>query len=244
MTKTVLITGANGGIGNALCSSFKNAGYFVIATGRPKIANCDCDHYIQADLSDLVDNSDLLDQFKDNVFSVTQSLDTLVNNAALQILSSLSDLEIADFRKTLDVNLTAALALTQIFERALTTSKGSVVNIGSIHASLTKPAFISYATSKAALRGLTKSLAVDLGGYVRVNSIEPAAFETGMLIDGFKATPEKLSELTACHPSGKLGQPVEIAKAAVFLANSDNEFMTGTILEINGGIAGRLHDPV
>lgn len=244
MTKTVLITGANGGIGQALCSSFKEDGYFVIATGRPNVADCDCDQYIQADLYDMVNESDKLDQFRQAVLSSAGKVDVLVNNAAVQILSSLNTLKLQDFRTTLDVNLTAALALTQAFEDSLTQHKGSVVNIGSIHAQLTKPAFISYATSKAALRGLTRSLAVDLGGRIRVNCIEPAAIETNMLIDGFKGNPEKLDELTAWHPTGKLGQPREIAKAAVFMANSDNEFMTGTILEINGGIAGRLHDPV
>ena len=243
MTKTVLITGANGGIGNALCSSFKNAGYYVIGTDRSKSAKCECDHYISADLYNLANDVTQLNNFKTDVFSTTKTVNTLINNAAVQILSSLSTLKLEDFKKTLDVNLTAALLLTQGFEETLTKCHGSVINIGSIHAGLTKPAFISYATSKAALRGLTKSLAVDLGGRIRVNCIEPAAIETDMLVDGFKDTPEKLNELTACHPTGKLGQPFEIAKAAVFLTNSDNEFMTGTILEINGGIAGRLHDP-
>ena len=239
-----MITGANGGIGQALCTAFNEAGYRIIATDRQIDAECNCDQYIQADLFDLVKDRQLLDDFVQRSQSKLTGLDVLVNNAAVQVLSSLDTLNVEDFRYSLDINVTATLVLTQAFQRLLIDSKGSVVNIGSIHASLTKPAFISYATSKTALRGLTKALAVDLGGKIRVNCIEPAAINTAMMIDGFKETPEKLSELAACHPTGKIGQPGDIARTAVFLANPDNEFMTGTILAVNGGIANRLYDPV
>jgi NAD(P)-dependent dehydrogenase (short-subunit alcohol dehydrogenase family) len=123
-------------------------------------------------------------------------------------------------------------------------AKGSVVNIASIHAVATKPGFVCYATSKAALVGLTRSMAVDLGPRVRVNAINPAATATPMLLAGFEGKSKELDELAKKHPLERIAQPWEVAKTALFLASPDAAFITGTCLNIDGGIGGRLHDPV
>jgi NAD(P)-dependent dehydrogenase (short-subunit alcohol dehydrogenase family) len=122
--------------------------------------------------------------------------------------------------------------------------KGTVVNIGSIHAKLTKPAFISYATSKAALRGLTQSLAVYCGEDIRVNMVEPAAIATPILLEGFVGNPDALEGLENYHPVGRLGLPVEVAELVVYLVSDVSSFMTGSVIEFKGRIGSRLHDPV
>ena len=122
--------------------------------------------------------------------------------------------------------------------------QGSVINIGSVHANLTKPGFVCYATSKSALIGLTNSMAVDLGPRLRINAINPAATATQMLLDGFKDKDDKYKELASNHPLKRIAEPCEIAKAALFLASDDASFITGSCIDIHGGIGRRLHDPL
>jgi NAD(P)-dependent dehydrogenase (short-subunit alcohol dehydrogenase family) len=123
-------------------------------------------------------------------------------------------------------------------------ARGSVVNISSVHATLTKPGFSAYATSKAALLGMTRALAVDLGPRVRVNCVTPAATDTPMLRAGFEGNPAELSALAAMHPSGRIATPEEIARVVLFLASDAASAITGAALAADGGIGGRLHDPV
>ena len=117
-----------------------------------------------------------------------------------------------------------------------------MVNVASIHANLTKPGFVAYATSKAALVGLTRSMAVDLGRRVRVNAVLPAATATPMLTAGLGGAAE-LEALGAMHPLGRIARPEEIAAAVVYLASEAASFVTGTVLAVDGGVGARLHDP-
>jgi len=244
--QAVLVTGACGGIGQSLCVAFRSAGYFTIAsdlTGH--VGDCECDHYIPADLGQLVADAGQAREFTRQVKAALSGKDLkgLVNNAAVQKLAHLQELELAEFRKSLDINVTAPLLMAGLFLDALTSAGGCIVNIGSIHSELTKPAFISYATSKAALQGLTRALAVDLGGRVRVNIIQPAATDTAMLREGFAGDEAALEALKQYHPAGRLAVPDELAAVALFLISDECHFMTGSIINVDGGIGGRLHDP-
>lgn len=118
------------------------------------------------------------------------------------------------------------------------------MNIASVHSTVTKPGFVSYSTSKAALVGLTRSLAIDLGSRVRVNAICPAATATPMLLAGFDGHPEALKELANVHPLERIAKPEEVAQVALFLASPQASFITGASILVDGGISGRLHDPL
>lgn len=240
----VLVTGANGGIGTAICSTFQRAGYYVIATDIHDSALCECDHYLRTDLATYISSDDQRNNLRQIISEInrTNPLHCVVNNAAAQILGDISKLTAGDALTTFNVNVLSAFALIQDSADFLAANSGSVVNISSIHAQLTKPHFSLYAASKAALSALTRALAVELGGRVRVNAIEPAAVLTPMLIDGFRRSPEKLEELKQYHPSGVLANPAEIAELALFLAHA-GPTTTGTCISISGGIANRLHDP-
>jgi NAD(P)-dependent dehydrogenase (short-subunit alcohol dehydrogenase family) len=102
---------------------------------------------------------------------------------------------------------------------------------------------VCYATSKAALVGLTRALAVDLGSRVRVNAINPAAVATPMLLDGFKGKEALYAALGGMHPLGRIAEPAEIAQVALFLASRKAAFITGAAFDVDGGILSRLHDP-
>lgn len=249
MGKWVLITGASGGIGQSLCWEFCQSGYDVIGLdSKVRDIPDSCKVKLACDLGQLCRD----ESYRQNilreieaVFDVSAcNFHVLINNAAIQIIKPSTDLTIVDWHQTLDVNLVAPFLLSQALLTRLEASSGSVINIASIHSSLTKPKFVCYATSKAALVGLTRSMAVDLGSRIRVNAICPAAVETPMLSAGFEGDLEAYLKLTQAHPVGRIADPSEIAQTALFLASSKAGFITGTILYVDGGIGSRLHEPL
>ena len=244
--KTCLITGAAGGIGQALVHVFQHANFRVIATDiLPKPAELTCAHYIQSDLSSFAENElyaqETVSFIRDALCGCP--LVALINNAAVQILGNVDSLSRADWQQTLGVNLMAPFLLTQAFLPELESAKGCVINIGSIHARLTKKDFVAYATSKAALAGMTRALAIELGARVRINAIEPGAIETDMLKAGFDGKPDLYAQLLECHPQQRIGQPIEVAQLALTVVEGGAKFLHGACLALDGGIGARLCDP-
>jgi len=242
-TPSALVTGAAGGIGQALCHAFREAGYFVHGTdtkGEPKAV----DAFWPVDLAGIVHDAAQRDAFLGSIRGELDAggLRVLVNNAAVQQLGGTESLDAAAWQRSLEVNLLAPFFLTQGLLSELERARGSVVNVGSIHARLSKPGFVCYATTKGALASLTRNLAVDLGGRVRVNCIEPAATDTPMLRAGFAGREDAYAALAGAHPSGRIASPEEVARVAVFLASEAASFVNGATLGVDGGIAARLHD--
>jgi NAD(P)-dependent dehydrogenase (short-subunit alcohol dehydrogenase family) len=241
-----LITGACGGIGRALVEAFQAAGYHVIATDVvPAPTAFQADDFVCADLARTVQD----ETYADMVFAELRGLldcgglSVLVNNAAIQILRTVDELSRSDWRTTLDINLLAPFFWTQTFLPELESAAGTVINISSIHARLTKPNFVAYGLSKAALSALTRNMAVELGSRVRVNAIEPAAVDTEMLRAGFGSSEAAYRQLERCHPAGRIISPHEVAGLAVWLASDHARSLTGVCLGLDGGIGSRLHDP-
>lgn len=242
----VIITGALGGIGRALCHEFHSKGFAVLAIDRAD-GQVDAHRFFQMDIRKITVNRSEQELFLAPLREeIGQGLvlKGIINNAAIQILGSTDVLGIDDWRETLETNLLAPFFLSQAFLPDLERNNGAIVNISSIHEKLTKPGFIAYATSKAALSGLTRTMAVDLGSRIRVNAICPAAISTPMLEAGFEGNPDAFSALKSAHPSGRIGAPDEVAKLAHWLVVDAPEFLTGSCLGLDGGISGRLHDPV
>jgi NAD(P)-dependent dehydrogenase (short-subunit alcohol dehydrogenase family) len=243
----VVVTGAAGGIGQALVRAFHDAGYRVVATDRvaqppPSLAGID---YLEADLARTVHDEAYAAAVFDRIRARhgTGGLHALVNNAATQILGGVVDLTRDDWARTLDVNLLAPFVWTQAMLPSLEAVGGCVVNISSIHARLTKRGFVAYATSKAALSGMTRALAVDAGDRIRVNAIEPAAIETPMLAASFNGKRDLYAQLRDAHPAGRIGSPAEVAALAVALCDNRIAFVNGACVAIDGAIGTRLHDP-
>jgi NAD(P)-dependent dehydrogenase (short-subunit alcohol dehydrogenase family) len=244
--KSVLVTGASGGIGTALCAAFQEAGWRVLATDRPGSVPSGRSVFLPLELERFAAEAPVRDAFAAEVRKALDggSLDALVNNAAVQRLGSTSEATQEDWQLSLSVNVVAPFLLVQAFLPELEKSRGSVVNIASIHATQTKPGFVAYATSKAALAGMTRALAVDLGGRVRVNAIHPAAIGTPMLEAGFDGRPGDRRRLDEFHPAGRIGRPEEVARLAVILASETSGFLTGACIGLDGALSARLHDPV
>jgi NAD(P)-dependent dehydrogenase (short-subunit alcohol dehydrogenase family) len=244
--RCAIITGAAGGIGEALVRRFAGAGYAVIATDvAPRPASLPCECFVQADLERTVDDEGygarIFAQIREALKA--RQLAVLVNNAAIQVVGRVEHLGRAEWRKTLNVNLLAPFFWAQAFLPELEEAKGMVLNISSIHARLTKPNFVAYATSKSALTGMTRAMAVELGGRVRVNAIAPAAIDTPMLRAGFEGKVEALARLGSYHPSGSIGTPDALAGLALLVLENGTAFQHGAVLEFDGGIGSRLHDP-
>ncbi|MGM0587762.1 MAG: SDR family NAD(P)-dependent oxidoreductase [Bacteroidota bacterium] len=246
MKRTALITGTAQGIGNGIAQYFYDRDYQVIGLDVQEQPDAPWPTY-QLDLAQLVAISDAdRKQLKENLTALWEpgdKLDVLINNAAYQVVKPMRELTPHDWQQTQNVNVAAPFFLTQLFEPELRAAGGSVVNISSIHRQLTKKQFTAYATSKGALSTLTHSLALELAPDVRVNGVAPAAISTQMLRDGFADQPEQLEQLKAYHPVKKIGSPEDVARACAYLANPDNTFLSGTILELDGGISKQLSDP-
>jgi NAD(P)-dependent dehydrogenase (short-subunit alcohol dehydrogenase family) len=244
--KTVLITGASGGIGVALCEAFLSAGWRVVSTDRSGAVPPPRTDFLPLDLHRFASEASVRGAFVDEVRGRLPEggLDALVNNAAVQRLGTTAEATQEDWELSLSVNVVAPFLLVQSFLPELERRRGAVVNISSIHATQTKPGFVAYATSKAALSGMTRALAVDLGGRVRVNAIHPAAIATPMLEAGFEGRAGDRRRLDEFHPAGRIGRAEEVARLAVFLASEDAGFLTGSCVGLDGALSGRLHDPV
>lgn len=248
--KSVLITGAAGGIGAGLVEALVEAGWAVLGSDHPSAPPSNhlrqrCQAWIPADLAAMSGDPHQLETFRAAVLSATDNgqLMAIVHNAAVQRLGLFEQLEPADWHETMEVNLMAPVVISRALLPQLPRQSGSIVHIGSVHSQLTKPGFVAYATSKAALAGLTRAMAVELGGSVRVNAIEPAAIATPMLQAGFADTPALKAQLEAFHPTGAIGSPADVARAVLFLLDPANSFLNGCVLQLGGGIHNRLHDP-
>lgn len=242
----VVVTGSNGGIGSAIVEAMHAEGWFVIGIDRNPDDRGLCDGFVQYDLAECMQS----DGFKANCIAAVLKLagdrpiKALVNNAATQILGSTGDIQLEEWQETMTVNLTAPFLLSQALLPDLRKVQGAILNVGSVHSQATKKGFVSYATSKAALQGLTRALAVDLGPDVRVNCLAPAAIATDMLKAGFEDDEEAFRALESAHPLCRIGSCEEAARAACFMLSEHNRFLTGSCLYLDGGILSRLHDPI
>lgn len=241
--KAVIITGSSGGIGSAIVHEFRQAG--ILTIGIDQCSETLSDHFIKMDLRELVNSTTEQSRLQ---AALEKQLDGfglvgLINNAACQVIGSTDKISLADFRRSLDINTSAPFLLSQICLERLAQAHGTIVNISSIHAQLTKPGFVAYATSKGALETLTRALAVDLGSRIRVMGIAPAAISTSMLRDGFRDHPEALQQLAQCHPTRSIGEPADIASLCRFLMLEAPDFLNGSIIPMDGGIGSKLHDP-
>jgi 3-oxoacyl-[acyl-carrier protein] reductase len=177
----------------------------------------------------------------DRLFAETKQafgrLDILVNNAGVYEFSPLGDVTEAHFHKQFDVNVLGLLLASQAAVKHFGPAGGSIVNVSSTATSLTPPNTAVYTATKAAVDAITRSLAKELGPRnVRVNAINPGMVQTeGLRAAGFDAGDFR-KEVEAQTPLGRIGQPADIAPAAVFLASSDSRWITGETLRVAGGL--------
>jgi len=229
----------------AMVETFKNAGYAVCGLDCVANTHSQLDHAIKVDLNQLVHDSNIRNSVISDItdWLGVNTLDVLVNNAAYQYVSQDHPIPADELSKSYGINVIAPYLLITELAPRMSPHTGSVVNIGSIHSRLTKPGFVAYATTKAALAALTRGLALDYEDRLRINCIEPASVQTPMLLDGFKAFPEKKMALEEHHPQKRIATPHEIAEMALAISSKGVRFLHGACIDMSGGIGSRLHDP-
>lgn len=247
LTRAAVVTGAAGGIGAATCSRLRAAGFWVVGTDRLPPGEGDCDAFVHLDLENVGQSDEAAARAAEQLRRSTgeRPIHALVHAAAVQKVGTVNALTVEDFASTLRVNVLAPYALTRALAPELRAAQGAVVLITSIHARLSKRGFALYSTSKAAMSGLMRALALDLAPDVRVNAVSPAATDTPMLREGFGDAWNQATErrLAAVHPAQRIAQPAEIAAAVAFLLSPQASAITAAELEVGGGIHACLHDP-
>jgi len=243
----VIVTGCAGGIGGAVAIVLRSAGFRVVGIDFPSFAErSEVDEFIGLDLKSVVELEDAEKRLRETIEVLVgdSGLAGLVNNAAYQHTGGINDLERGDWERAFAVNVGAPFFISRVCLPSLRRGAGSIVNVSSVHARLTKPGFLLYSTSKSALSGLTRALALEIGMEIPVFGIEPGAVNTAMLRAGFSETPAAYDALRQFQPLGEIITPEEIASLIEFLIIKRPRALSGATIEAGGGIASRLHDPV
>lgn len=242
--RMMLITGAAGGIGRATVKTFVDHGWRVIGVDRsPFGESFPADGlFIQADISD----PQQIEVIYQQAHSLTDTLDAVVNNAALQIVKPILETSVEEWDMTIASNLRSAFLGAKLAHPLLKTrGGGAIVNVSSVHAVATSANIATYAASKGGLLALTRAMAIEFAAdNIRVNAVLPGAVDTPMLrahLGGTGTIPERLDNLARKTVNGRVGLPEEIAHVIYFLAdNAQSSFMTGQALVVDGGATARL----
>jgi len=236
--RKALVTGGASGIGEATCRVLVEAGATVT------IADIDRDR-ARALSTELVRAQALILDITDEdavnaAVGAIETLDILVNNAGIGLVGGIEETSRADFEKLLRVNVEGMFLVTRAAMPKLLESRGTIVNIGSVAGLIGVKRRFAYCATKGAVVALSRQLAVDYAGRVRVNCICPGTVETPFVeayLEKFhKHEKEKVrAELHARQPVGRMGRPDEIASMALYLCSDEAAFVTGATPTIDGG---------
>ncbi len=237
--RVVLITGATRGIGRAIAGHFYSLGAAVAVNARTADRALQAAMHVGdgvfgvgADISKRVEVREMVDA----VLARFGRLDILVNNAAVAYSTRIDDISEAEWRETIDVNLTGAfLCLGAVIPRMRDQKFGRVINISSLAGrSVSLLGGAHYTASKAGLIGLTRAAAKELGpAGITVNAICPGLIDTELAREN--SNDERRSAYAAGFPARRLGTAAEVAELAAFLAGEGAGYITGAALDINGG---------
>ena len=235
--KVAVITGGASGIGRAIAEKFSGLGYAVMVgdltfkasdiskSGFGSDVLC-----IGADLGSMTD----CDLLIDTALKAWGRIDVLCNNVGVRQLAPICEMELETWDRVLQVNLRSAFICSKLAFPHLLRSQGSIINIASRAGITAYPGGSAYCVSKAAMIMLTKVLALEgapLG--IRVNCICPAAIDVGHVSD------PQLKEMARSIPIGRVGKPNEVAELAAYLTSEKADYMTGSIVSIDGGVSAK-----
>ena len=239
--KIALVAGASGGIGAACARTLASQGYTVLVHGHrgaqraQTLAQALCAegmdaHAVRCNLSD----SAAVRAMCDEILAVYHRVDALVFSAGIAYTGLLCDMTDGEWRQVMDVNVSGAFYLIRALAPGMVSRRsGAILLISSMWGRVGASCEAAYSASKAALIGLTRALAKELGpSGVRVNCIAPGVIDTRMMDEHSDETKAILAQET---PLGRLGTPQDVAHAAAFLVSPEADFITGQVLGVDGG---------
>ncbi|MYL16116.1 glucose 1-dehydrogenase [Halorubrum terrestre] len=244
--QTAIVTGSTRGIGAGIAARLAAEGANVVVSGRSEEAgkavveriaagSAEGDAtFVRADMRDPDDVAALAEAAAERYGSV----DVLVNNAGVQTETAADEATLDDWAFVVETDFRAYwLAARAALDHM---DRGAIVNVSSNHAYATMPAHFPYNAVKAGINGMTRSLAVDFGPRVRVNTVVPGWVEVERTREEL---PEgRLAEVESIHPTGRIGTPADVAGAVSFLASEDAAFVTGAALLVDGGRGAVMQD--
>ena len=242
MNRSVLITGASGGIGEALCRDFAKAGYDVAIhynSSEDSALNLKAElesQYrvkaipIKADLR----NSDDVKALAETALKEFGKIDVLVNNAGVAYMSLFQCADEGKVKELFDINLMSAMTLTkEILPSMIRNQWGRIINISSMWGIAGASCEVHYSATKSALIGFTKALAKEVGpSGITVNCIAPGYIDTKM---NSSIDDDSAQEIVDATPVGRKGRPEDVSPLAVFLCDDKAEFITGQVISVDGG---------
>ena len=238
--KVAIVTGGGSGIGLAIAEKFVANNILTIIIGRDekklikaKEALGELCFPITADLSDLTSIPKLVEKILDQFGKI----DILVNNAGINLKKEFTEVNDEEFQKILLTNVTAVFALSrEVVKHMLEKENGSIINISSMASQYGIPKVIAYTASKSAVEGMTRAMAVELSPKgIRVNCIAPGFIATDMSAKALNSDAERKQKVMSRTPMGFMGDPADIANAALYLANGEANYVTGIVLPVDGG---------
>ena len=238
MKKNVLVTGATGGIGKAICNKLKqNYNLIVVSKNKEKLINFMTDNKsiikrIPCDLKD----SNQITKMIDEIISTNLNVDILVNNAGVTDDSLFIRMNYEKWQNVIKTNLDSNFLLSSSISKLMIKKKwGRIINITSIVGHTGNLGQANYVASKSGLNGMTKSIAIELAKWnITVNCVSPGFIKTNMTEN---LGEEQKNYIISKIPLGMIGSPNDVANCVEFLASDDSGYITGETIHVNGGMA-------
>ena len=236
--KNIIVTGASGGIGNAIIKKLSEAGANILATGTriEKLAELKKNFEGLKILKFDISQSDKIEEFIENATSeLGGSLDGLVNNAGITQDNLAIRMSLDEWQKVININLTSTFLMSKFaIKKMLKNKSGKIVNITSVVGHTGNLGQANYTASKAGIVAMSKSLAIEYAKKnINVNCISPGFIKTVMtdkIDEKFKET------IISKIPSARLGEPEDIANAVLFLSSDQSNYINGETIHVNGGM--------
>lgn len=247
--RVAIVTGGNGGIGKGIARGLAAAGANIVIAARKKSKIDEVVREIQEEfgkdalgLPFDIRQADQIHSMTRKVVDTFGRIDILVNNAGINIRKMPQDYRAEEWDEVLDVNLRSPFLFCQaVYPAMRSAGAGKIINIGSMTSIFGGGKLAPYGTSKGGIVQLTRSLAVAwASNNIQVNSILPGWINTDLTIQARKDLPGLQENVLARTPSGRWGEPEDLAGAAVFLASRASDFLTGVALPVDGGFSVML----
>ena len=236
--KSVLITGATGGIGSSIVDIFHKNGFNIVASGtndeklrklsskyNKRLKAIKCDLSVEEDINSLFEKT----------IEYCGSIDILINNAGITKDNVFLRMQKEQWNDVVNLNLNSNFIITKLIIKGMIKKRwGRIVNISSVVAKMGNPGQTNYVASKAAIEGFSRSLALEVASRsITVNCVAPGFINTDILSS---IEPKKLDLMSEKIPIGKIGDPSDVSNAVFFLCSEESSYITGQVIHVNGGL--------